>query len=110
VQAVCLVFLTNAIQSSWRPGDQHFALGALIMVAAGMLTAFLRQLLVPLLGILLKWVIIGKYRAGVYPTFSGYYLRWWLVDQLLMLGGRGCFGWHKYASGTWTHWLLSRWP
>lgn len=44
-----------------------------------------------------RWVVIGKYREGVYPTFGGYYLRWWFVDQMLALGGRGCFMWNKYV-------------
>ena len=74
-----------------------FFLSTLIMVLAGVIANILRQLVVPWLGILLKWVVIGRYRASTHATFSWYYLRWWFVDQMLSLGGRGCFTWHKYA-------------
>ncbi|MBF0542844.1 MAG: amino acid adenylation domain-containing protein [Candidatus Riflebacteria bacterium] len=29
-----------------------------------------------------KWLIIGRYRPGVYPVWGFYYLRWWLVERL----------------------------
>merc|ERR1712224_926706 len=36
-----------------------------------------------LLAFLFKWILIGKYKAGVYPLWGQYHLRWWLVRQLL---------------------------
>ena len=30
----------------------------------------------------LKWIIIGKYRAGAYPLWSLYYFRWWWVSRI----------------------------
>ena len=36
-----------------------------------------------LLAFLCKWVLIGKYKAGVYPLWGCYHLRWWFVRQLL---------------------------
>ena len=50
----------------------------------------------PFLGILTKWAIIGKYRVGRYPIWGQYYLRWWYVDQVLMICGRGIFRYHPY--------------
>ncbi|KAJ3290793.1 hypothetical protein HDU79_002958 [Rhizoclosmatium sp. JEL0117] len=38
-----------------------------------------------------KWLIIGKYKAGSYPLWGSYYLRWWIVDQLLLVFGMGFF-------------------
>jgi len=32
-----------------------------------------------------KWLIIGRYRAGVYPLWGAYYFRWWLVNHLMSL-------------------------
>ena len=36
----------------------------------------------PLLFIVCKWLIIGKYQKGRYPLWGDYYLRWWFVDVL----------------------------
>ncbi len=31
------------------------------------------------LGILVKWIVIGKYIEGTYPLWGSYYFRWWFV-------------------------------
>jgi non-ribosomal peptide synthetase-like protein len=31
--------------------------------------------------IVAKWLLIGRYRAGSYPLWGGYHLRWWLARQ-----------------------------
>jgi acetyltransferase-like isoleucine patch superfamily enzyme len=46
----------------------------------------------PLLFVVCKWLIIGKYRKGRYPIWGEYYLRWWFVDVLRKLIGRGIWG------------------
>lgn len=33
-----------------------------------------------ILGILVKWIVIGKYKAGEYQLWGTYYFRWWLVN------------------------------
>lgn len=38
-----------------------------------------------LLSIALKWVVIGKYKAGRYPVWGFYYFRWWLVTRFQAL-------------------------
>ena len=45
----------------------------------------------PLLGILCKWLIIGRYKAGRFPLWGGMYLRWWLVEQIVNIMGKGFF-------------------
>jgi len=30
-----------------------------------------------------KWLVIGKVKAGRYPLWSGYYVRWWFVQSLV---------------------------
>jgi non-ribosomal peptide synthetase-like protein len=32
--------------------------------------------------ILVKWLVIGRYRPGTYPLWGGYYLRWWFVTAI----------------------------
>jgi non-ribosomal peptide synthetase-like protein len=38
-----------------------------------------------LLGIALKWIVIGRYKAGRYPVWGLYYFRWWLVTRFQAL-------------------------
>jgi non-ribosomal peptide synthetase-like protein len=33
------------------------------------------------LSIAVKWLVIGRYRAGRYPLWGGYYFRWWLASR-----------------------------
>jgi hypothetical protein len=48
-----------------------------------------RWLAFPLLAVGFKWVVLGRLKPGVYPLWGQYYLRWWLVDQVLRFSGRG---------------------
>ncbi|CAJ1970404.1 unnamed protein product [Cylindrotheca closterium] len=46
----------------------------------------------PLIFVLIKWTVIGKYKSGRYPFYSVYYLRWWFVDVCRKIIGRGIWG------------------
>ncbi|KAL3927585.1 MAG: hypothetical protein SGBAC_013028, partial [Bacillariaceae sp.] len=53
---------------------------------------FLWSIFTPLIFVLIKWVVIGKYKRGRYPFWSVYYLRWWFVDVCRKIIGRGIWG------------------
>ena len=36
--------------------------------------------------VILKWLLVGRVRAGTYPLHGSFYIRNWMVDQLLALG------------------------
>ena len=42
---------------------------------------------VPFIGIAFKWILVGKYREGVYPMWGWYHTRWWLVQKILAISG-----------------------
>jgi len=44
-----------------------------------------------LMSIVLKWLIIGRYKAGKYPVWGWYYFRWWLATRIQTLSGIGIF-------------------
>ena len=46
----------------------------------------------PLIFVAMKWIIIGRYKAGRYPIWGSYYLRWWFVDVMRKLFLRGIWG------------------
>ncbi|KAF5338042.1 hypothetical protein D9758_014244 [Tetrapyrgos nigripes] len=57
-------------------------------IVAGRLAA---RIIAPITTIIFKWIVIGKYKPGTYPTWSSYYLRWWIVNQSITASGRGIF-------------------
>ncbi|KAI9331633.1 hypothetical protein BDR26DRAFT_666646 [Obelidium mucronatum] len=61
------------------------------LVLSGMGAGAVTSLVFPFIGVLAKWVVIGRYHAGSYPLWGQYYLRWWLVDQLLLIFDAGIF-------------------
>lgn len=42
----------------------------------------------PLLGITMKWVLIGRYKEGMYPMWGPYHTQWWLVQKILSVAGK----------------------
>ncbi|KAH6654656.1 hypothetical protein BKA67DRAFT_518235 [Truncatella angustata] len=55
------------------------------------------SLVSPWVGILTKWVIIGRYQAGYYPMWGSYHTRWWLVQKITDITGMGFFGWSDWS-------------
>jgi non-ribosomal peptide synthetase-like protein len=51
--------------------------------------------------ILAKWIIIGRYRAGRYPLWGSYYLRWWVVSRLQHLSRLSAFDGTPLAPVIW---------
>jgi acyl-coenzyme A synthetase/AMP-(fatty) acid ligase/acetyltransferase-like isoleucine patch superfamily enzyme len=46
----------------------------------------------PLVFVVIKWTVIGRYQRGRYPIWGNYYLRWWFVDICRKLFLRGIWG------------------
>jgi acetyltransferase-like isoleucine patch superfamily enzyme len=79
--------MQNFINASFWPraGSLLFA----IIIARG--TSIIIS---PLSAIIFKWLVIGYYKPGVYRMWSTYHLRWWIVNQALLVAGRGVFAVH----------------
>ena len=54
--------------------------------------------LFPFLGIVAKWIIIGRYQEGLYPMWGWYHTRWWMVQKIVSVAGRGCFNLNNTTS------------
>ena len=37
--------------------------------------------------IMMKWLVVGRYKPGSYPLWGFYYFRWWLVTRMQMICG-----------------------
>lgn len=85
-----LFFATLLQKSRWLPGlsDRDFTSFLLAYVIFQMLWVTFA----PLVFIVIKWTVIGRYRQGRYPIWSSYYLRWWFVDQCRRLLLKGIWG------------------
>ncbi|KAF5543338.1 coenzyme a synthetase [Fusarium mexicanum] len=44
-----------------------------------------------IIGIVCKWLIIGRYREDLYPMWGMYHTRWWLVQKIVAICGKGFF-------------------
>lgn len=58
-----------------------------------------------LISILVKWVVIGRYKPGRYPLWGTYYLRWWIASRFQALSwsyifiGTPLMNWYFRAMG-----------
>lgn len=74
------------------------------LLTALLLTGGIIGLAFPILGVLGKWMMVGRYRRSRHALFGTDYLRWWLVHQWLSFTGLGLFQ-MSYA-GTATYYRL----
>jgi acetyltransferase-like isoleucine patch superfamily enzyme/acyl carrier protein len=68
--------------------DRNFA----TYVWAYVVFKILWQTIAPLVFVAIKWIVIGRYKAGRYPIWGSYYLRWWFVDVCRKLFLKGFWG------------------
>ncbi|KAJ7124381.1 acetyl-CoA synthetase-like protein [Mycena epipterygia] len=66
----------------------------LCLLTAIAVAKVLTGIISPVASIMFKWIVIGRYKPGKYRMWSGYYLRYWIVDQGLRIAGRGIFSLH----------------
>lgn len=50
------------------------------------------HILLPIAGIILKWLILGRLKPGQYRLWGLMYVRWWVVKQIFDIWGEGIFG------------------
>ncbi|KAI7099510.1 acetyl-CoA synthetase-like protein [Hortaea werneckii] len=68
-------------------------LGRLLDLCISMFVArTITRTVAPLLAITFKWLVIGKYKEGLYPMWSRYHTRWWLCQKVIDIAGMGNFG------------------
>ncbi|PTB80816.1 hypothetical protein M440DRAFT_1398175 [Trichoderma longibrachiatum ATCC 18648] len=89
VQWTAFILVMSFVQR-W-PTNQHTA-GRLLNVAVSvMFSKFIIRCVSPIFGIMAKWLIIGRYREGVYPMWGAYHTRWWMVQKIVSICGKGLF-------------------
>ncbi|KAF5000369.1 hypothetical protein FGRMN_1837 [Fusarium graminum] len=57
-----------------------------------LISRILIRFVAPIVGIIVKWLIIGRYREGLYPMWGLYHTRWWMTQKIIAICGKGFFG------------------
>ncbi len=75
-----LQWMAPYIAYTWLVSNDTPRVSALMIAAPSVL--IMPPLMIGL-SVLLKWIVLGRMRAGDYPLWGGYFFRWWLVRRLL---------------------------
>ncbi len=51
----------------------------------------------PLFGVAAKWIIVWRYKEGLYPMWGVYHTRWWMTQKIVAICGRGIFDHHSLS-------------
>jgi acyl carrier protein len=87
-------FFMYALTYSRNLRLNDFFVGRLISIVLSIVLARLTSgIVMPFVGILLKWMIVGRLKEGLYPMWGIYHTRWWLSEKAVMIFGRGVFNW-----------------
>ncbi|KAN0101457.1 acetyl-CoA synthetase-like protein [Hyaloscypha variabilis] len=91
-QAFKWTFLMYALSSISEVWDEpNIPSRFLALVFCMMISRLATQIMAPIVGISFKWLVIGKYQEGMYPMWGVYHTRWWIVEKVLLICGKGVF-------------------
>lgn len=91
-------FFMVALSYSQMWLTSEFWIGRLVNLVVSILFAqVVIMLTAPWFGIAAKWLIIGRYKEGLYPMWGPYHTRWWMVQKIISVSGYGFFGWSSYG-------------
>ncbi|KAF6525875.1 hypothetical protein HZS61_011670 [Fusarium oxysporum f. sp. conglutinans] len=85
------IFFVALAYSQKLPTDNSVLGRFLNLTVSITISRVIIQCIAPFVGILAKWLIIGRYREGLYPMWSLYHTRWWMVQKIVSICGKGFF-------------------
>ncbi|KAL3419311.1 peroxisomal-coenzyme a synthetase [Phlyctema vagabunda] len=88
-QWTILMYSLATIGDHWA--EPNVAARFLALVASMFISRASTQIVAPIIGIIFKWVVMGKYKEGMYPMWGPYHTRWWIVQKVLLICGKGIF-------------------
>ncbi|KAL4911733.1 hypothetical protein BDW62DRAFT_217121 [Aspergillus aurantiobrunneus] len=96
LQWTIFVFLMG--ETARRFPLDHLLIGRLLhIVLIGLASRIAIGAVAPVFGILFKWLVMGRYRAGLYPMWGSYHTRWWLTQKALRVSGKGVFNYFEWT-------------
>jgi acyl-CoA synthetase (AMP-forming)/AMP-acid ligase II/acyl carrier protein len=81
------LFLKSLLWSVNNVPGYGFFLGRFLITSFVFHTVWI--IVTPLIFVAMKWIIIGRYKPGRYPIWGSYYLRWWFIDVMRKIFGKG---------------------
>lgn len=92
---IFMVFL--AYTQAWKTTE--YVPGRLLNLTVAILVArVITKAIFPWIGIAAKWLIVGRYKEGLYPMWGSYHTRWWLVQKIVDICGHGLFAQTNYTN------------
>ncbi|CAM1511095.1 Fc.00g086080.m01.CDS01 [Cosmosporella sp. VM-42] len=76
------IFIVALAYSQDLPTNSSIPGRLLNLTVSIMLSQVIIKCIAPLIAILAKWLIIGRYREGLYPMWGLYHTRWWIVQKI----------------------------
>ncbi|KAI9163735.1 Oxalate--CoA ligase [Paramyrothecium foliicola] len=93
-----IFMMSLAYTQAWPTNTS--VIGRLLNLTLSILFArIVTRCIAPFAGILAKWLIIGRYREGLYPMWGQYHSRWWIVEKIVSICGLGFFGFNDITKG-----------
>ena len=83
-----LFFMCLLYSLKFVPGERNLGAFVITLIVFHLLWVTIS----PLVFVLIKWTVIGRYQTGRYPIWGSYYLRWWFVNVCRKIFGRGIWG------------------
>lgn len=81
----CLSYSQNLSTNESIPGR---LLDLCVSMAIGRV---ITKIVAPCVSIAVKWMLIGRYKQGLYPMWGSYHTRWWFTQKVVEVCGMGLF-------------------
>ena len=68
------------------------------LVVSMFVARLVTKTLAPVVAVLVKTLVIGRYKEGLYPMWGGYHTRWWICQKAAQVAGMGTwntFNWSR---------------
>ncbi|KAL3473421.1 hypothetical protein BJX99DRAFT_248963 [Aspergillus californicus] len=96
LQWTIFVFVMGETARRFPPDD--LLIGRLVhIVLVGLASRIAINAIAPVAGILFKWLVIGRYQAGMHPMWGVYHTRWWLTQKAIRIAGKGIFNYFDWS-------------
>lgn len=82
---VILMYSLSTLLNYWL--DESIFARFLMLVTAMAAARIAVQVAAPIVAIAVKWIVIGRYKEGMYPMWGPYHTRWWFVQKVVLIGG-----------------------
>lgn len=86
LQWTTLMYALSTIGKYWS--EPNIPARFVALIGAMFISRFCIQVIAPVIGILFKMAVMGKYKEGMYPMWGPYHTRWWLTQKVLTICGK----------------------